>query len=122
MANLYEKRVRLEAKKFNKLRTKLAPVGITGELLLKDGFDGTYSVSYTLHDWWYFKNKYTREMVVRVATLDQDFIDALETASDVKIEHGSFQTIFEINKRDINHPNFKTPYWEILSLMNFENM
>lgn len=117
MANLYDKRVRLEAKKFNKKRVKLLPLGIECKLLLKQGLvPGSYTELYDVTDWWYYHNSFREKTIVQVASLDTEFREALVIASDVQIG----EVIYEIDVRDIQQPDANRPYWQFSGAMNVE--
>jgi hypothetical protein len=102
MANKVAKIVKLEAKKYNKTRKILKPVGVTLKLQTKDG------------DYDSFREK----IRVKVAKYnDSTFESNLLLASDALI--GSDR--YEIDKRDITVPDADRPYWRFYCIMNQEN-
>lgn len=109
MGNLVAKEVSLHAKKFNKLRSKLLPVGVTSKLLSKDGFTENYLELFDVANWYYTHNTYTKETTITIATLDDVFREKFQIASDITIG----QDVYEINKRDSRSPDGNKPYWQV---------
>jgi len=118
MGNKVAKIVKGEAKKFNKLRAALKPVGVTLTLQLKNGEALTFTNELVVAlDWYYEEQSYKERVKVMVAKVDDaTFEAALEKASDVLI--GSNR--YEIDKRDITPPDGETPHWKFYGIMNAE--
>jgi hypothetical protein len=116
MGSLNDKRIKLEAKKYNKKRSKLLPTGIQCKLLEKIGFTETYNEIHNVENWWHTYDNYRKQTIVRVATQDQAFRDALQRASNIKVGFD----IFEIDKRDLKPPDGNRPYWEIRAIIDIE--
>lgn len=109
MGNLVAKIVKLEAKRLNKLRSKLLPPNSTCALLLKVGFTSEYQDIFTVVNWYNIYDKYKEVTYVQVATLDNSFEEKLLIASDLHINN----RVYEINKRDITPPNGDNGFWNI---------
>lgn len=117
MGSKNDKIIKLTAKKFNKKRKLLLPAGITASLVKKAGDAGTYTNLFNLDDYWYEFNTWRERTLIQVARQDTPFVSALTQASDVRIG----TDYYEIDKRDVRAPDGKHPYWEIATIMDFEN-
>jgi hypothetical protein len=120
MANKVAKIVKLEAKKYNKTRKILKPVGVTLKLQTKDGDDDTFTdlSPEITDDFWYEYDSFREKIRVKVAKYnDSTFESNLLLASDALI--GSDR--YEIDKRDITVPDADRPYWRFYCIMNQEN-
>ena len=118
MGNFVAKRVKLQAKEYNKKRAKLKPTDIVLKLQLKDGEEDTFTDTLEItEDWWYDYQSFRERISVKVAKYGVTaFENALRAASDAMI--GSNR--YEIDKRDITAPDFDRPYWRFYCIMNPE--
>lgn len=118
MGNKVEKIINLTAKKFNKKRKFLKPIGITLDFCLKDGEDNTYTnLTPTVSNFYYDYDSYKEATKVMVATLDTTFQNNLKKASDIKLGSDYFQ----IDKRDIKPPDGDKGYWQFYCRTSTEN-
>ncbi len=116
MANLALKRIKLQAKKFNKQRTKLALPGTYAWLLINSGQTGTYKKIYILHDWTHEYRAFRNQTNVKISSTLPVFIASLRRASHISING----EVYQIEKRDVAPPEFKRPWWEFYCTKNGE--
>lgn len=109
MGNKLEKIVKLKAKEFDKKRAFLLPADITCKFLTKDAETGEYTEIFDVQHWFHEYQNYREQTLVRVATLAQDFEDALLIASDMAIRGD----VYELNKRDVAPPDGNRGWWQI---------
>jgi hypothetical protein len=113
MASLLSKRIRLEAKKFNKLRSKttgLATDGAPSAFLLTRNAKGTgFNSEYEVINWMWDYSDFREKAVLMIATELDELVAKIRIASHFSIEG----QVYEIGERDIVQPTMKVPYWRI---------
>lgn len=112
MSNKVNKIVSKKAKEFNKLRNKLVIEGTRYILLQNDSRTGNFKNPFEILNGIHSYNSYHTRINVRVASNDQDFIDALYKASDIAVGV-STALVYAIIHRDIGPPDAERPWWDI---------
>lgn len=105
--------VRKKGKEFRKKRLKLTLDGTRYILLENRGKTNSFDVllevtDHSLHEWSNFRGQ-TR---VATARLDEDFVNAIITATDIAIGVGPNFPVYEIDQRDKMPPDGERPWWE----------
>lgn len=116
MGNKAAKRIKLEAKKFKKLKQMLMLPGSYLWLLEKVGFTGTYTRTAVVEVFNFKYNEWKDKTHVRVPTQDAELVDALFTATDCTINGD----VYEIEKRTLVPPDAFDPNWRFYCARDLE--